>query len=75
MYRSAWELRGQLFMQLEKTLTLIAIIVAGLLTFVFLLDLALGIPFGRANLVLDILFVGAGGMILWQGWETLREFA
>ncbi len=62
-------------MQTEKTLTLIAIIVAGLLTLVFLLDLIVAIPFGRANLVLDILFTLGGALILWQGLETYREFA
>ena len=62
-------------MQTEKTLTLIAIIVAGLLTLVFLLDLILGIPFNRSNIVLDVLFTLGGALILWQGLETYREFA
>ena len=62
-------------MDLEKTLTLISIVVAGLLTLVFVLDLALGIPFGRTNLVLDILFALGAGLVLWQSLETYREFA
>lgn len=62
-------------MQVEKTLTLAAMIVAGLLTLVFLLDLVAGLPFGRSNLVLDILFLIGGALVLWQGWETYREFA
>lgn len=59
----------------EKILTLIAIVVAGILTLIFLLDLALGLPFGRASVPLDILFIGGGAFILWQGLETYREFA
>jgi hypothetical protein len=62
-------------MDTEKVLTLVAMVVAGLLTLVFVLDAALGIPFGRQNLILDILFILGGGFILWQGFETYREFA
>ncbi len=62
-------------MDLEKTLTLISMVIAGLLTLVFVLDLALGIPFGRTNLVLDILFALGGALVLWQSLETYREFA
>lgn len=62
-------------MELEKVLTFAAMIVAGLLTLIFLLDAGLGIPFGRQSLVLDILFIVGGALILWQGFETYRELA
>jgi hypothetical protein len=62
-------------METEKILTLIAIVVAGILTLIFLLDLALGLPFGRQSIPLDILFIAGGAFILWQGLETYREFA
>jgi hypothetical protein len=61
-------------MNLEKVLTVVALVVAGLLTLVFALDLALGIPFGRV-LILDITFVIAGAFVIWQALETYREFA
>jgi hypothetical protein len=61
-------------METEKILTLAAMIIAGLLTLLFVLDLALGIPFGRQSIVLDVLFLLGGGFILWQGLETYREF-
>ncbi len=61
-------------MDLEKILTLISMIIAGLLTVLFLSDLALGIPFDR-QIVLDVLFLLAGGFILWQGFETYRELS
>jgi threonine/homoserine/homoserine lactone efflux protein len=62
-------------METEKILTLIAMVVAGLLTLIFLLDLAVGLPFGRQSIPLDVLFLAGGAFILWQGYETLREFA
>lgn len=62
-------------MDLEKTLTIVSMVIAGLLTLIFALDLALGIPFGRANIILDVLFALGAGLVLWQGIETYREFA
>ena len=61
-------------MTTEKFLCLGAVIVAGLLTLLFVLDAAVSFPFGRASLVFDILAACAGGFILWQGIETYREF-
>lgn len=62
-------------MELEKVLTFAAMIIAGLLTLIFLLDAALGIPFGRQSIVLDILFILGGAFVLWQSFETYREMA
>lgn len=62
-------------METEKVLCWAAMIIAGLLTLIFLLDAALGLPFGRASLVLDILFIIAGAFVLWQGYDTYREMA
>lgn len=61
-------------MSTEKILCLAAVIVAGLLTLVFILDAATGLPFGRGSLIFDILAALAGAFILWQGLETYREF-
>ena len=58
-------------METEKVLTYAAMIVAGIVTLLFLLDAALGV-LGR-NLVLDILFILAGAFVIWQGFETSRE--
>jgi hypothetical protein len=58
-------------MELNKLLTWIAMVVAGLVCLVFLLDLAAGV-LGR-NIVLDVLFILGGGLVLWQGFETVRE--
>ncbi len=60
-------------MGLEKILCMAAMIISGLLTLLFLIDLIAGFPFNR-QIVLDVLFVLGGGFILWQGVETYREF-
>lgn len=58
-------------MENEKILCIVAMIVAGIVALVFLLDLILGI-FGRF-IVLDILFLLGAAFVIWQGIETLRE--
>jgi hypothetical protein len=58
-------------METDKVITYSAIGVAGLVFLVFLLDLAAGI-FGR-YIAMDILFMVAGGFLLWQGIETAME--
>jgi len=60
---------------LPKWLVLASVIVAGIVAFLFLMDLATGIPFGRPNPIADVLFVLASGAILYLGWETYREVA
>ncbi len=59
-------------METEKVLTYAAMIVAGLVCLIFLLDATLKV-LGR-NIALDILFILGGAFILWQGVETVREF-
>jgi threonine/homoserine/homoserine lactone efflux protein len=60
-------------METEKVLCYASLIGAGLVTFIFLLDVLLGFPFGRASAALDILFIIGGAFVLWQGYETYRE--
>jgi dolichyl-phosphate-mannose--protein O-mannosyl transferase len=64
--RSAWT------METEKVLTYAAMIVAGLVGLIFLLDATLAV-LGR-NIVLDILFILGAAFVVWQGFETSREF-
>lgn len=59
-------------METEKVLTYAAMSVAGLVALIFLLDLTLKV-LGR-NVALDILFILGGAFVLWQGFETSREF-
>ena len=60
-------------MSTEKLLSWVAMIVAGLVSLAFLADLIAGMPFGRASVVLDILFVLGAALVLWQAIETNRE--
>jgi len=61
-------------METEKILCLSSMVIAGLVVLIFALDAAAGFPFGRRAIVLDILFAIGGGFVLWQGFETYREF-
>ncbi|QEH33215.1 hypothetical protein OJF2_17140 [Aquisphaera giovannonii] len=58
-------------MQTEKVVTYTAVGIAGLVILIFLLDLAASI-FGR-NIAMDVLFILGGGVLLWQGIETIME--
>ena len=59
-------------METEKVLTYAAMIVAGLVGLIFLLDGTLKIL--NRNIVLDILFLLGAAFVIWQGYETSREF-
>lgn len=58
-------------METSKVLCYLAMIVAGLVCLIFLLDAALAV-LGR-NILLDVLFIIGGAFVLWQGFETSRE--
>jgi uncharacterized membrane protein len=62
-------------METEKILSLVSLVIAGLITLVFLLDVALGIPFGAASRLFDILIIIGGAFVIWQALETYREVA
>jgi len=58
-------------METPKVLCYAAMIVAGLISLIFLLDAGLGI-LGR-NIALDVMFIPGAAFVLWQGFETSRE--
>jgi hypothetical protein len=58
---------------MPKILTLAGLVVAALLLVLFGLDLAVGIPFSKANLTMDVAFVLAGALLGYSSWSTLRE--
>jgi uncharacterized membrane protein YqjE len=59
-------------METDKVMTYGAMGIAGLVTLVFLLDAIFGIV--GQNMVLDVLFILGAAFVLWQGFETMREF-
>jgi threonine/homoserine/homoserine lactone efflux protein len=62
-------------METPKLLCYVAMIAAGLISLIFVLDLALGILSSSAgrNYALDIMFILGAAFVLWQGFETTRE--
>lgn len=62
-----------LVMRLPKILCATALGIAGVVGLVFLLDLIIGIPFGRENLGTDLIVLVACALLLWQGLETWFE--
>jgi hypothetical protein len=47
--------------------------VAGLTFLLFGLDLAVGFPFGRANMLIDIGFVICAGILGYLSWSAYRD--
>jgi len=58
-------------METPKILCYAAMIVAGLVCLIFVLDAAVGV-LGR-NIMLDVMFIIGAAFVLWQGFETSRE--
>lgn len=50
-----------------------SLVVAGLLTLLFLLDLFIAFPFHRASWAFDIFAIIAGSFIVFLCWDTLKE--
>jgi hypothetical protein len=58
---------------MPKVLTIIAMVIAGLVLLVFTLDVAIGIPFKKASLVMDIGFIVCAAALGYLSWTTYRE--
>ena len=58
---------------MEKWLCFGSMGVAGLLLLLFLLDVALGIPFGRASVGVDIFGILACGVVLYLSYDAFKD--
>lgn len=58
---------------MPKVLTISGFVVAVLVLLIFGLDLALGIPFGKTSLVMDIAFVLCAIGLGYMSWSTFRQ--
>jgi hypothetical protein len=59
---------------MAKAMSVAGMVVGGLLTVVFVLDLALKTPFGReAGIVADLGLAICGGILTYLGWNAFRE--
>jgi hypothetical protein len=56
-----------------KKVCLGVLILAALMTLLFLLDLFLGFPFGGASTALDIFGILTGAIVIYLAWDTSRE--
>ena len=60
---------------MAKVLNIFGMVVAGLTGVIFTLDLAIGLPFGGASMMLDISFILCAAILGYLSWATLREKA
>lgn len=58
---------------MPKLLTMIGLILAVLIAIPFLLDLALEIPFKRASVAMDVVFLVCSVVLAYLSWTTLKE--
>jgi threonine/homoserine/homoserine lactone efflux protein len=58
---------------MEKRLCWGAIGVAGVVLFLFLLDLLVSFPFGGISPVVDIISILGSGLVLFLAWDALRD--
>ena len=58
---------------MTKAMCISGIIFGFLAIFVFAFDLALGFPFGRASVTMDVGFIIAGLVMAYMGWSAKRE--
>lgn len=58
---------------MEKWLCWGSMGVAGVLLLLFLLDMFLGIPFGRVSLLVDIFSLIACALVLYLAWDASRD--
>ena len=58
---------------MPKALCIVGMVIAGLLIILFGLDLAIGIPFGKTNAVMNIGFLVCAAILGYVSWATFRE--
>ena len=58
---------------MPKAMTIAGLVVAGLLALTFVADLALGVPFGRAQIMMDVGALVGAGLLGYLSWDAMRE--
>jgi hypothetical protein len=58
---------------MARAMTIAGMAIAGLIGLVFILDLALGIPFRRISVVTDVVFVVSAGIVGYLAWSAFRD--
>ncbi|MSR32266.1 MAG: hypothetical protein EXR99_12245 [Gemmataceae bacterium] len=60
---------------MEKGLCWSAMGAAGIVSLLFILDLAIQIPFGRSNLLVDVFALVCSVLVLLLAWDAFRDLA
>ena len=58
---------------MPKALCMSGLVVAGLVIILFAADLAVGVPFKRASVMLDVSLLSSAALLGLISWFTLRE--
>ena len=58
---------------MPKILAIAAMSVAGLILLLFLLDLAIKVPFKRPSVLMEVFFSLGAAIVVYLGWEVYRE--
>jgi hypothetical protein len=58
---------------MPKALCISGLVVAGLVMVLFALDLAIGVPFRRASVAMDVSLLVSAALLALISWMTLRE--
>jgi len=58
---------------MSKILCIVSLALSCLLLLIFLLDLTIGVPFGKANMMMDLGFIVAAGIIAVFSFLTMKE--
>lgn len=58
---------------MPKALCITGMVVAILVLILFLIDLAIGVPFKRASTTLDVVFMISAMILAYMSWSTLKE--
>ena len=58
---------------MPKALCVYGLVVAGLLLLLFGLDLAIGVPFGKASTMMDLGAIVVALLLGYLSWSTLQE--
>jgi hypothetical protein len=60
---------------MAKAMSIAGMVVAGLLALIFTADLAVGIPFGRVEMLTDVGFLVSSLILAYLSWNAFRDSA
>jgi hypothetical protein len=60
---------------MAKAMSIAGMVVAGMLALIFAADLAVGIPFGRVELMTDVGFLVSAIILGYLSWNAFRDSA